>query len=65
MTVVSDRQSRNAKASEEWVMKTLRRRKYGDPAETNTESTDNDNRIHDSETTLERHPQVVRAFIEL
>ena len=53
--------SRNAKASEEWVMQTLRRRKYGDPAETNTESTD----IHDSETTLERHPQVVRAFIEL
>jgi len=65
MTVVHDRQSRNAKASEEWVMQTLRRRKYGDPAETNTESTDNDNRIHDSETTLERHPQVVRAFIEL
>jgi hypothetical protein len=66
MTVVSDRRSRNATVSEEWVMQTLRRRKYGDPAETNTLSTDDDNGIHDSETSLERHPQVlVRAFIEL
>ena len=50
--------------SEEWVMLTLRQQKYGEPAQNNTENTDNENRIHDSETSLERNMQVVNAFIE-
>ena len=51
--------------SELWVMLTLRQQKYGEPAQNNTENTDNENRIHDSETSLERNVQVVNAFIEL
>ena len=63
--VVEDRSSRDAMDSEEWVMLTLRQQKYGEPAQNNTENTDNENRIHDSETSLERTAQVVNAFIEL
>ena len=51
--------------SEEWVMLTLRQHKYGEPAQNGTGNTDNENRIHDSETSLERNAEVVNAFIEL
>ena len=52
--------------SEEWAMLTLRQQKYGEPAQNNTdENTDNENQIHDSETSLERTALVVNAFIEL
>jgi hypothetical protein len=51
--------------SEEWVMLTLRQQKYGEPAQNNTENTDDENQIHDSETSLERNAQVANAFIEL
>ena len=63
--VVEDRSSRDAMDSEEWVMLILRQQKYGEPAQNNTENTDDENRIHDSETSLERTVQVVIAFIEL
>ena len=63
--VVEDRSSRNAMDSEEWVMLPLQQQKYGDPAQNNTENTDDENRIHDSETSLERTAQVVNAFIKL
>jgi hypothetical protein len=63
--VVEDRSSRNAMDSEEWVMLTLRQQRYGEPAQNNTENSDDENRIHDSETSLERNAQVVNAFIEL
>ena len=63
--VVEDRSSCNAMDSEEWVMLTLRQQKYGEPAQNGTGNTDNENQIHDSETSLERNVQVVNAFIEL
>ena len=63
--VVEDRSSHNVMDSEEWVMLTLRQQKYGEPAQNNTENIDNENWIHDSETSLERNVQVVNAFIEL
>ena len=49
--------------AEEWVMLTLRQQKYGEPAQNGTGNTDNQNLIHDSETSLERNAQVVNAFI--
>ena len=63
--VVEDRSSRNAMDSEEWVMLTMRQQKYGEPAQNNTENTDDENRIQDSESSLERNALVVNAFIEL
>ena len=63
--VAEDRSSRNVMDSEEWVMLTLRQQKYGEPAQNNTENIDNENWIHDSETSLERNVQVVNAFVEL
>ena len=63
--VVKGRNSRNAMDSEEWVMLTLREQRYGEPAQNNTENTDDENRIHGSETSLERNAQVVNAFIKL
>ena len=64
--VVEDRSSHNAMDSEEWVVVlTLRQQKYGEPAQNNTENTDDKDRIHDSESSLERNAQVVNAFIEL
>ena len=63
--VVDDRSSRNAMDLEEWVMLTLQQQKYGEPTRNGTENTGNENRIHDSETSLERNAQVVDAFIEL
>ena len=63
--VVENRSSCNAMDSEEWVMLTLQQQKDGEPAQNGTGNTDNENRIHDSETSLERNVQVVNAFIEL
>ena len=64
--VLEDRSSHNAMDAEEWVMLTLPQQKYGEPAQNGKVNTDNENRIHDSETSLERNVQVVNnAFIEL
>ena len=52
--VVEDRSSCNGMDSEEWVMLTLRQQMYGEPAQNGTGNTNNENRIHDSETSLER-----------
>ena len=62
--VVEDRSSCNAMDSEEWVMLTLRQQKYGEPVQNGTGNTDNENQIHDSETSLERNAQAVNEFIE-
>ena len=51
--------------SEEWVMLTLQQQKCGEPAQNGTGNTDNENQIHDSETSLERNARVVNTFIEL
>ena len=63
--VVEDRSSRNAMDSEQWVMLTMRQQIYGEPAQNNTENTDDENRIQDSESSLERTALVLNAFIEL
>ena len=62
---VEDRSSCNLMDSEEWVMLTLWQQKCGELAQNGTGNTDNENRIHDLETSLERNAQVVNTFIEL
>ena len=63
--VVEDRSSHNAMDSEEWVVLTLQQQKYGEPAQNGTGNTDNENWIHDSETSLERNAQIVNAMHSL
>ena len=48
------------------MTQTQRQQKHGEqPAQNGTGNTDNENRVHDSETSLERNVQVVIALIEL
>ena len=63
--VVEDRSSHNAMDSEEWVVLTLQQQKYGEPAQNGTGNTDNENWIHDSETSMERNAQIVNAMHSL